>query len=108
MPATTFPLPVAPPEHEPVRSCKVTPDLLRSWGFEVRGHVSTHDEWRMGLEFGTACTAATRLGWCFTSSHRDHERTWVGSTKCSPAERAAGRELLAWFQANDLHITTPT
>lgn len=87
----------APADHTPVRSCHVTPDMLRSWGFEVRGEVVTHDEWRQGIEFGTARHLSRVLGWCFDSHWEEHERTWVGTCKVTDEQRARGQELVAWF-----------
>lgn len=106
MTASTFPRPTPPASHEPVRSCHVTPAMLRSWGFAVAGHVTTHDEWLKGEEFGKARHAAMWLGWSLDSHHQEHERTWVGTTKVTDEERAAGMELLAWFQAEGRHVAT--
>lgn len=53
-----------PPEgHVPVSIWEVTPHMLREWGFPVRGHHITHDEWAKGEEFGIARHKAVVAGW---------------------------------------------
>lgn len=98
-------LPTPPAGHVPVRSCLATPAMLRSWGFAVAGHVTTHDEWVKGDRLEVARGKALAAGFTFESHFEEHERTWVGSCKVTEEQRAAGLELLAWFKAEGRHVT---
>lgn len=74
MTTTTSPLP--PEGWTKVRSCLVTREMLRDWGFEVSGCSTSHDT-RKGPDFTTVRHTAWKLGWTVLSSHRDEERVWM-------------------------------
>lgn len=92
------PRPAPPAGHARVRSCLVSREMLREWGFEVAACPASH-ELHKGEELAKAMHAAWALGWVEFSSHQDHERVWVGRGKVSAEERAEGLKLLAWFEA---------
>lgn len=72
-------LPTPPAGHVPVRSCLVTREQLRAWGFPVRDCPTGHGTITDGPDIAVATMAAWRAGFVVISTHRDHERTWIGT-----------------------------
>ena len=73
---TTKTTPTPPPGHVKVRSCLVTREMLREWGFSVRDCPTGHGTVTTGLDFGVATHRAWEAGFVVLSSFKDHERTW--------------------------------
>ena len=73
-------MPTPPEGHVKVRSCNVTREMLREWGFEVRDCRTGHGTITAGPEFSQARHAAWLAGFTVLSGHREHERTWLTAT----------------------------
>lgn len=67
---------ITPPEgHVKVRSCLVTRETLREWGYEVADCSASHGT-KTGPPFHAVRHAAWQAGFTVLSTHRPEERWW--------------------------------
>lgn len=91
-----MPTPMPPEGHVKVRSCDVTREMLREWGFPCRDCPTGHGTITTGPSFESARHEAWGAGFTILSSHREHERTW---TATGPHSRENVTTILAELRA---------